>query len=442
METGWKTRLLDFFRREWLPCILVLILLAARLCALNELNATYSVGSDDISYMRSGIHLAKTGMLTMHERDIPTAQIMPGMSVLIAGFYLVLGEGNALWLGLKLFWVCMGALVGWFTYHSVRLYAPAWCAAAATLLLLRTDFIWADNLILTETPTMLCLSIMIYCTLQMGRTGKTRYAVGLGVFYLTAILFRANMAAYIVFAGIYLLCVKYGWRRLLKQGAVLALALLCFLTPWTIRNYHHFQAFIPLTFGAGNPVLLGTYQGEGYPLDEELDYQTNVDDVMRQRYAKYYNADGTVIHNSKKYLELEADGVKAAYRQRVWLERDPASFLRSYLILKPLHMMRGAFYWDRLWDISHNVLKDIQKWLLDLCVVILLTLPFRRENRSQLLFLALFYVGNVLLYCMGFSLDRFNIGLMPAMLVFLGIGVGSLGALWGRLWEKLAPRAA
>jgi len=58
---------------------------------------------------------------------------------------------------------------------------------------------------------------------------------------------------------------KYGIKKLLKQGLIIACVLLCFIVPWSIRNYIHYDAFIPLTYGAGNPMLLGTYQGVGLP---------------------------------------------------------------------------------------------------------------------------------------------------------------------------------
>ena len=60
-----------------------------------------------------------------------------------------------------------------------------------------------------------------------------------------------------------------------------------FVVPWTIRNYALYDAFIPLTYGVGNPMLRGTYQGANHPLDEELDYVTNVDHVMDKLYEKY-----------------------------------------------------------------------------------------------------------------------------------------------------------
>lgn len=441
MKKAWQPRFADFFRREWLPCALVLVLLLARLAALRTLNATYTLYSDDLSYINSGITLAKTGMLTMHDNSVPTGQIMPGMSVLIALFYLVLGEGTALWLGLKLFWIVMGSLTGWFIYHSVRLYAPAWCAGVATLFLLRPDFLWTDNLILTETPTMLCFSVMLYCTLQLARTDRTRYAALGGAAFLLAFLLRANMGVCILFVGAYLLASKLPLKTLLKRGLALGLVLLCFLVPWTVRNYIHFHAFIPISFGAGNPVLLGTYQGRGYPLDEELDYETHVEQVVRERYAAYYNEDGSIPHEYQKYLELQTDAVKASYRQRVWLARSPGSFALSYLAIKPWHIMRGVFYWQRLWDIPHEVLKAGQAGLLWICLAMGISLFARKRNRRELAFLAVLYLGNVWLCALAFALDRYNIVLMPALLVFFGVGLENLAAAFKRLGRKLGLQA-
>lgn len=437
MKRGVKSRLAEFFRREWLPCLLTLALLGLNLAALKNLGVSHSLMSDDMSYVNSGVTLAKTGMLTMHDSAVPSAQIMPGMSALIAAVSLVFGEGKWLWAALKLLWCAMGALVGWFVYHSVRLYAPAWCACAATLVLARTDFLWCNNLILTETPTMLCFSVLLYATLQLGRTGQRRYFFLGGGAYFVSVLVRPNMAVNILFVAVYLLWVKFPPRRLLKQGLALALVMLCFFVPWTIRNAVQFKAFLPVGFGAGNPVLLGTYQGVGYPADEELDYAANVDAVMAEKSEKYLDEDGSVPYRYQKFLALEADGVKAGYRQKEWLRRDPAGFFASYLVLKPWEMMQGVFYWGQVWELPHNALKALQKLLLGTCALALATIFLRRKNRPQMLFFAAAYLGNILFFSLGFALDRYNIGVMPALCVLFGVGLEALGAAAKRVGRGL-----
>lgn len=431
-----------FFRREWLPCLIAAALFVARLLAMDELNVTYSLFSDDMSYIHSGIYLAQTGVLTMHD-TYPSAQIMPALSAVIAVFYLIFGDGTVFWLALKLFWSVMGSLSGYFLYKSVRLLAPAWCAAVAALMLLRGDFLWTDNIILTETPFMLCLYILIYCTLQMGQgSGEGRYRVGFLVAFLTAFLLRANIAWFALFAAGYLLAVKYSWRRLLRQGLVLLLALVCMLAPWTVRNYLRFHAFLPLGYGIGNPMLLGTYQGDGYPSDGELDYETNVDAVVKEKYAPYYGSDGAVLPQYKRFVDRQADGVKADYRKTVWRERDPQSYWYSNLILKPLSMMDSVFYWYDLWGIPSRVLRGLQRISLGVCALGLLAMLREKRAWKEMLFVAAVYFGYVWICCVAFAFERYNMGLLPAQLVLFGLSLANLGSLCKRLaagWGLAPP---
>ena len=95
---------------------------------------------------------------------------------------------------------------------------------------------------------------------MMGRSRQKKYFWYCLAAYMLALMLKANIGIYPLFAAIYLLVVKYDFKVLLKQGLILACALLCFMIPWSIRNYIQFQAFIPLTYGSGNPKLLGTYQ--------------------------------------------------------------------------------------------------------------------------------------------------------------------------------------
>ncbi len=424
----------DFFRRERIPFILTGILFAVRLLVLVQLGPTYSLGSDDLSYVNSGIHLANTGTLVMHAKT-PSAQIMPGLSAVIALASLALGEGRLLWLGLKLLWIAMGSMTGWFLYKSARLFVPAWCAVIAVLPLLRPDFILIDNIILTETPFTLCFTALIYFTFMMGCSEKKRYFVGCATAYFAALFLRANIGLYPVFAGLYLLGVRYSFKKLLRQGLILAGILLCLLTPWTIRNYIQFDAFIPLTHGAGNPTLLGTYQGRGYPEDDDLDYVSNVGEVVRERYAKYYNDDGTVPERYQQYVNLAADGVKAAYRMRVWRETNPRDFYLSYIVLKPALMMSDVFYRDTLWDIKRDMVLQLQQVDAFLCVCALIILLISRVARPQMLFLLALYMGNVWLYCITFAFGRYNISLMPARFLLISLGFYGLAELIKRLWR-------
>ena len=220
---------------------------------------------------------------------------------------------------LKIVWALMGAITAFYIYKSVLIFAPKIFAVISVLPLFLINYVWMDNLILTETPFMLFLSMLIYATLMMGKKQENKYFWLCVVTYMLTLMFKANIAIYPLFAMAYLLAVKYGFVRLIKQGLILGLVILCFVVPWSIRNYIHYDAFIPLAWGSGNPLLLGTYQGIGYPLDEELDYKTNVENVVKEEYKEYYDSAGKIKEDYlEKYIALEADGIKARYRMREW----------------------------------------------------------------------------------------------------------------------------
>lgn len=427
-----------FWRENWLLVLVLALLFLERAAALWTLGAEYTLASDDLSYVKSGIYFAQNGVITMHGTT-PSAQIMPGMTWLIGLFAALFGEGgHALWLALKLLWISMGTATGWFLFKSVTLFAPKWCGAVACLPLFGADFVWTDNLILTETPFILCLSAMLYYTFLLGRERSRRAFAGCAVSYLAAILLKANIAVYPLFALGYLLAVKDPFKRLLKQGLILACLVLCFLVPWAVRNYVQFRAFVPLTYGAGNPTLLGTYQGYGYPADEELDYTSNVDEPFRETYAAYFDENGEIPERYQKYLSLQHDGMKASYRLEEWASRDLKSLIVSYGFLKPLEIVRGTFYWERVFNIPGTWVQEAQDLNLLLCALAAAASLLFRKHRAQCLYLIILYGGNVYIYAMTYAFGRYSIGLMPMRCILVGLGASALVGGIRRLLNRRA----
>ncbi|MEF9991806.1 MAG: glycosyltransferase family 39 protein [Peptostreptococcaceae bacterium] len=419
----------NFLKENKCILIVIAILFVVRLVAMIKLGVTYNLASDDTSYVLSGITLKNTGTLTMHE--VISAQIMPGMSVLIAIVSLIFGEGKIFWLALKIIWILMGCLSAFMSYKCVKLFAPKWCALITALLFLRPDFIWMDNIILTETPFMLLLITMVYATFMMGKTYKKKYFIMCLTMYMLALMFKANIGIYPVFAFIYLLLVKYDFKLLIKQGIIIGITLMIFIVPWSIRNYNIYNKFIPLTYGAGNPKLLGTYQGIGYPLDENLDYKKNVDDVVKEKYDSYYDKSGEIKDPiMKKYISLEADGVKAKYRLKEWWKSNPLSLIYSYIVIKPMDMVKSIFYWDEVFGVNKILLENINfiEWIV--CILGIFTSIMLRKNIYEMLFLMMVYVGNIFVYAMTFSFDRYAATLAPMRFISIGIGIGLILKLW------------
>lgn len=410
-----------FIRENKWILLIMLLLYLQRLYGMYTLGIEYSLGSDDLSYVNSGIEFAKSGTITMH--GVLSAQIMPGMPVLIGLFSFIFGKGKLLWLALKLFWFAMNSVTAFFIYKTVTIFSPKWCGIIASMFLFTADFVWMDNLILTETPFMVLFTIMIYSTIQMGKTREKRYFWLCSSTYMLALMFKANIGIYPICAFIYLILVKYDIKTLLKQGAILAGILLCFIVPWSIRNYIHYDTFMPLTYGSGNPKLLGTYQGHGYPVDEQLDYEKNVGNVAKEKYSKYYDEDGNIEPYLSRYVALEEDGIKADYRLKEWIKRDPKSVLDSYLYLKPKYMINSVFYWQEIFDVPIDKILRFRQSEFWLCLFITFASFFLKRRRKVISFLWIVYLVNIYLYAFNFSFSRYAATLMPIRFIIIGIGI-------------------
>lgn len=403
---------------KWI-LLIVLALFVERLYAGYTLGITYNLGSDDLSYVNSGIEFANSGRITMH--GIFSAQIMPGMPVLLGGLSLVFGEGRMLWFAMKILWWFMGSLAAFFVYKIVTIFLPKGFGFVTTIGFFVVDFVWMDNLILTETPFMFCFCIMIYSTLMMAKNKK--YFWPCAIFYMLALMFKANIAIYPLFAMCYLFMKKYDLKVFAKQCVILASMVLCFVIPWSIRNYKHYDEFIPLTWGSGNPTLMGTYQGHGYPLDEQLDYATNVDKVAEKKFQKYYDENGHLKEDYlAKYISLETDGIKAKYRQKEWAKNDLLSLLDSYLIVKPVSMLDDVFYWHTLWNIDSLEILKLRRFDIFLCAFIIFLSFYLKKFRKEIGFLTFLYLGNIYVYAMTFSFSRYAATLMPIRFAIVGIG--------------------
>lgn len=423
-----------FYENKWI-LLIVCALFIERLCAGCTLGITYNLGSDDLSYVYSGIEFAKTGTITMH--GVLSAQIMPGMPVLLGAISFLFGEGTAMWVVMKVLWWLMGALTAFFVYKCITIFLHKGFGLVAALAFFAVDFVWMDNLILTETPFMLFLSIMIYSTLMMVYDKK--YFWPCAIFYMFALMLKANIALYPIFAMFYLLLKKYDYKVFIKQCFILAAMVLCFVIPWSIRNYIHYDEFIPLTWGSGNPMLLGTYQGHGYPSDEELDYEKNVDEVAAEKYQKYYDKDGRIKEDYlERYVLLEIDGIKAKYRLNEWLKKDPLSVAISYGIQKPVMMVDDVFYWDTLWGIEYGILEKVREIDAILCAIAVILGFCLKKYRKELLFLSALYIGNIYIYAMTFAFSRYAETLMVIRFIIVGFGLYLLLDVWKKIFTSNA----
>ena len=319
---------------------------------------------------------------------------------------------------------------------------------------------WMDHVLMTEAPYMLFFTLCIYFTLQMERSRDARWAWGYLLSFLAGLMFRANMVAMPFFTLFWLLFRRWEDRRLLlRRAAALLAGFLLFAIPWGLRAQARFGQFIPLSYGAGNPMLLGTYQGVGYPTDEDLDLEDEVRAVMRRNYASYYREEPEpypagaddpfiVLYDPKgevkdldraQFLSLQADGVKARLRLRAWWEKDPKSLLLSYLFIKPRWMLNWAWAWEEAFHVPYLVLHRISQLNFILCMIRVGLALLWRKGRSAMLFLSAVYWISVYIYSLAFVTDRYASTLIGLRFMIVGLGAA---LLVDRLRQRRAERSA
>jgi len=416
-----KDKIKKFIKENW--CILVVLLLSIilHIFATIDLGINYTINSDDASYIESGITFIKTGKITMH--GVISAQIMPGMTFLIGFISLIFGTGTVFMYALKILWALMGIGAIYVVYKTIRLYSNKYISTIPCIFFLAIDYIWMDNMILTETPYIFLFSLLVYHTLKLALNPNKKDYILIVLYYIMAVFIRPNIGLYPVFLFIYLLLKKYDFKLLMKQCVIAGMILIITLIPWTYRNYKVFGKFIPLTYGTGNPLLLGTYQGVGYPLDEELDYVKNVDEKMDDEMKHYLDNPDEKDYMTRFYL-LEYDGMKAKYRMNEWWKKDKKSMLKSYLFYKPIENFYNYFYWDTVLNVSSKFIVLTRKIDIVMFLISSIIILIDKKKFKEWLFIILVYGSQIVLYSYTFAFSRYAISMFYLRYIIIGIGPG------------------
>ena len=161
-----------------------------------------------------------------------------------------------------------GRLVGLFAAFAVAVYPP---------------FLHTTGELMSEPPAMLTLPAAILAFLWASDREETwPWLVSGFLFGLTA-MFRPEYllvgAAFVVLAGLRLWRARE-WRLGLAGAAVLLLALVLPILPWTVRNVVVLDRVVPISTGGGKALYVGTYlPGDG-------EYQ-RVKAILAERYMSF-----------------------------------------------------------------------------------------------------------------------------------------------------------
>jgi 4-amino-4-deoxy-L-arabinose transferase-like glycosyltransferase len=199
----------------------------------------------------------------------------------------------------------LGRWVGLFAAFAVAVYPP---------------FIHTTGELMSEPPAMLTLPAAVLAFLWASeREGTWPWLVPGFLFGLTA-MFRPEYllvgAAFVVLAAIRKLQ-RRGWRLGLAGAAVLLVALILPIMPWTIRNVVVLDRVVPISTGGGKALYVGTY----LPADGE--YQ-RVKAILAERYLGRDLEPGSEALDEVNPTELFDEVVKEVREDHPDLTRDEA----------------------------------------------------------------------------------------------------------------------
>jgi len=229
---------------SWRLVVAIFLLsLAVRLAYVTVFTAEH-LESDAIDYDTIGWNLAQGNGYTNRAGE-PTAFRPPMYPLFLAGVYYVAGH-NLDWVR----WI--QALLGAGTcvlacLTARQLYDDGRAKLAGLLCALYPPLIIPTSAILTEVLFMFWLGLAVYGIISKSGIGW-RFVSGLVLGM--ALMTRSILVFFLPFLIGWFILVRER-RALVSTSAVLGGVLLVVL-PWTIRNYSHFGAFVPLTTNGGH----------------------------------------------------------------------------------------------------------------------------------------------------------------------------------------------
>jgi 4-amino-4-deoxy-L-arabinose transferase-like glycosyltransferase len=270
----------------------------------------------------------------------------------------------------------LGRWVGLFAAFAVAIYPP---------------FLHTTGELMSEPPAMLTLPAAVLAFLWASEIRSTWAWLAPGFLFGLTAMFRPEYllvgAAFVVLAAVRTWRAS-GWRLGLAGAAVLILAIVLPILPWTIRNYVVLDRIVPISTGGGKALYVGTY----LPADGE--YQ-RVKAILAKRYLHRDLAPDSEALNAVNPTPLFNRVAEEEMNRDPGLSRDQA--------LGKIGKENFSKYWG--------------------------------EDSGGYLAMTARKVGRMWSSGVGEAMDRTPGRVVQILLVLLGLSGFLLLALWRRWWE-------
>jgi hypothetical protein len=218
---------------------------------------------DARGYDNIGWHLAegygyREFLTTPLLNDVGIVRVGPGYEFFLAGIFLLFGHSYpAVWIIQSL--LLMGT--GYFAYALSReVFKAAWQPligySAAALVVFSPDLITINAMLMTETLGIFLAVLATYLFFKYVNQNSDMY-----LFWSVVTLFSATLART---PAVFLFIPLFGyllWQKHFKKVFLLLILVAALATPWTVRNYKIYGAFVPFHAGGNYNIVIGNHEG-------------------------------------------------------------------------------------------------------------------------------------------------------------------------------------
>lgn len=210
----------------------------------------------------------------------------PGYSILIAGVGSIVGDGN----GFRIVQICLNSLAPVLVFLiGLQLFGQRTGIIASLGVAFAPQFAYHSGLMLPDGLSVVPILAALYCLVRARETPSILLSVLCGVALAVSCWLRPNALLLPLFFAAATFC----WLPKASRSRFAAILLAVFaltIAPITIRNYVVFNAFIPLSLGAGTTFLegLGDYDVDGTGTLPVTDEDVMLRDVQRSGRADHY----------------------------------------------------------------------------------------------------------------------------------------------------------
>ncbi len=343
---------------------------------------------------------------TLANVPVPSAFMPPAYEYFLAGMFRIFGDRTFTYVLIQLLQAASCVLLVYLVYRtSELLFGESVALLSAWLTAFYPPFIY----MCTEMHPIsfyiaLSLAVVFYLYRFLEKGGGRGDLVLSSILLGILLMFRAEALALIfLFSGIVLL--RSGNGQKFRNAAIyFVLPVLC-LVPWTVRNYHLFHRWVPITTSGGL----------------NLWYGHNPDATGSQRHAW---PDGTVVQPRPELVSLifqiPADGqyeiaLDQLYRQQA------LTFIRTHP-MRELQLLGNKFLYFWVFDFNHPKARNPLYWVPSFGLVLLWAFAALRHResalREHLLFTTSIFFAMAVCLAL-FVLPRYRMVVEPLMIPFV-----------------------